>query len=108
MNGCRKVGQCWGRTFALSGGEIGHLQGDVVELLPDGLIFLADGCRLLRYLNQLRGNGVKPFDQRGQEGDSRGLRRDSGGQHLGAEVREISGVEAKGTPGLAQVFHHEG
>jgi len=79
-----------------------------VELLPDRLICLGDGCELLGYPTQLMGNGDEPSDKLGQEGDGGGFGRDGGGQRLGAEIRTLSGVEAKGTPGLGQLFRHEG
>jgi len=78
-----------------------------VELLPDGVVFLGDGCKLLGYTTQLMGNGDEPFDELGQEGDGGRFSRDGVSQRLGAEVREVSGVEAQGTPGLGQLFCHE-
>jgi len=44
-----------------------------MELLPDGLIFLGDGCELLGYPTQLMGNGDEPLDELGQEGDGGGF-----------------------------------
>jgi len=79
-----------------------------MELLPDGLIFLGDGCELLGYPTRLMGNGDHPLHERGQEGDSGGFRGDSVGMHFGAEVGEVSAVEPQGTPGLGQLFRHEG
>jgi len=79
-----------------------------VELLPDGLIFLRDGCEVLGYPTQLMGNADEPLDVLGEESDGGGFGWDGVGQHLRAEVREVSGVQSKGTPGLGQFFHQEG
>jgi len=79
-----------------------------VELLPYGLIFLGDGCELLGYPTQLMGNGDEPLDELGEESDGGGFGWDGVGQHLSTEVGEVSGVQAKGTPGLGQFFHYEG
>jgi len=79
-----------------------------VKLLPNGLIFLGDGYELLGHPTELMGDGDKPFDKLGQEGDGCRFGGDSGGQRFGAEVREISGVEAKGAPGLCQLIRYQG
>ena len=79
-----------------------------MELLPNGLIFLADGSELLGYPTQLMGNGDKPLNELGQESDGGRFGGDCVGQHLGSEIRDVSGVEADGTPGLGQLFRHEG
>jgi len=79
-----------------------------VELLPDGLIFLGDGCELLGYSAQLMGNCNEPLDELGQEGDGPGFGGDGVDQRLGAGVRQVSGVEVKGTPGLGPLFRHPG
>jgi len=64
-----------------------------VELLPDGVGFLGDGCELLGYPTQLMGNGDEPLDKLGQEGDGGRFSRDGVGLRLGAEVLGVSGVE---------------
>jgi len=79
-----------------------------VELLPNGLIFLGDGCELLGYPSQLMGDGDKPFDELGQESDRGRFGGNCVGQRRGPEIREVSGVETEGTPGLGQLFRHEG
>jgi len=95
-------------ALVLRVGEVGQLRGDVKELLPHGLVLPRDRCELLGYPAQLMGNGNKHFDKLGQEGDSGGFSEDGLGQRCGTEVWEVSGVEAKGTPGLSQWFRHEG
>jgi len=107
-NRCLEISQGLGGALVLSGGEVGQQQGDVVELLPNGLIFLGDGCELLGYPSQLMGDGDKPFDELGQESDGGRFGGDCVGQSLGSEIREVSGVEVEGTPGLGQLFRHEG
>ena len=37
----------------MCGGEVGALRGQVMELLPEGFIFLGNGCELLGYPTQL-------------------------------------------------------
>ena len=79
-----------------------------MELLPNGLIFLGDGCELLGYPTQLMGNGDQPLNELGQESDGGGLGRDCVGKRFGAARGEVSGVEAGGTPALGQLFRHAG
>ena len=79
-----------------------------MELLPNGLICLGDGCEPLGYPTQLMGNGDNPLDELGQESDGGRFGGDCVGQCFGADVREVSGVEAEGTPSLGQLFRHEG
>jgi len=98
----------WGGALVLSGGEVGQLSEDVLEVLPDGLICLEDGCEVLGPATQLMGNCDEPLDKLGEEVDGSGFCGDGVGQPFGAEVREVSGVEAKGTPGLGQLFCHKG
>jgi len=43
VNGCLEVSQRLGRVVVLGGGKVGKLRGDIMELLPDGLVFLGDG-----------------------------------------------------------------
>jgi len=54
------------------------------------------------------GNGDKSLDELGQEGDGGGFGGDGVCQRFSTEVWEVLGVEAKGTPGLGQLFRHEG
>jgi len=54
------------------------------------------------------GNADKPLDEQGQESDGGRFGRDGVGERFGAEIREVAGVEAEGTPGLGQLFRHEG
>jgi len=54
------------------------------------------------------GNGDKPLNELGQESDGGRFGGDCVGQRLGAEIREVSRVEAEGTPGLGQLIRHEG
>jgi len=79
-----------------------------MELLPHALVFLRDGCKLLGHSTQLMGNSDEPLDELGQADDGSGLGGDRVGQCFGAEVWNISSVEAVGTPGLGQVFRHQG
>ena len=48
MNGGLEVSQRVGGVLLLGGG-IGQLRGDIIELLPDGLIFLEEGVELPGY-----------------------------------------------------------
>jgi len=79
-----------------------------VELLPDCVAFLGDGCELLGYPTQLMGNGDELLDELRQEGDGGRFGGDGVGQYLGAEVGKVSGVKAKGAAGLGQLFCHKG
>jgi len=54
------------------------------------------------------GNGDKPLDELGQEGDGGRFGGDGVGQRFGAEGPEVSELEAGGSPGLGQLFRHEG
>ena len=42
-----------GGFLIMGGGQVGQLRGDIMELLPDGLVFLGDGCERLGYPTQL-------------------------------------------------------
>jgi len=79
-----------------------------MELLPDALVFLGDGCKLLGHRTQLMGNSDESLDYLGQEGDGGGCGWVGVGHRFGTEVWKVSWIEAEGTPGLGQLFRHEG
>ena len=79
-----------------------------MELLPDSLIFLGDGCELLGYPAELMGDSDELLDELRQEGDGGGFGGNGDSHCFGVDIWEVLGVEAQGTPGLGQVFCHEG
>ena len=48
-----EIGDPRGCLLFLGGGKVRELRGDVVELLPEVLVFLGDGCDRLGYPAQL-------------------------------------------------------
>jgi len=50
-------------------GEVCELGGDVMELLPEVLVFLGDGCDRLGYPAQLVRDGRQALDELGEEDD---------------------------------------
>jgi len=105
---CLEAGQRLGGVLTVGGREVGELRDNIMELVPDGLVFLGDGCELLGHPTLLMGDSDEPFDELGEEGDGGGFGEDGVGHRFGAEVQKLSSVEAEGAPGLGQLFHHEG
>jgi len=91
----------------LSGGEVGELRGDVMELLPEVLVFLGDGCDRLVYPAQFMRDGHQALDKLGEEDDRDGFDGKGAGLRIGAKVREVLVAEPEGTPRLSELPHHE-
>jgi len=78
-----------------------------MELLPEVLVFLGDGCDHLGYPAQLRLYGHQALDELGEENNGDGFDGEGSPLRIWAEVLEILVAEPEGTPLLSELPHHE-
>jgi len=78
-----------------------------MELLPEVLVFLGDGCDRLGYPAQLMQDGHQALDEMGEENDRDGLYGEGAGLGIWAEVGEVLVAEPEGAPCLCELPHHE-
>jgi len=78
-----------------------------MELLPEVLVFLGDGCDRLVYPAQLMRGRHQALDELGEENDRDGFDGEGAGLRVGAEVREVLGAESEGASRLGELPHHE-
>jgi len=78
-----------------------------MELLPEVLVFLGDGCDCLGYPAQLMRDGYEALDELGEENDHDGFDGEGAGLRVWAKVREVSVAESEGAPCLGELAHHE-
>jgi len=88
-------------------GEVRELRGDVIELLPEVLVFLGDGCERVGYPAQLMSDSHQALDELGKEDDCDGFDGEGAGLPVWAEVPEILVAEPEGTPRLSDLPHHQ-
>ena len=78
-----------------------------MELLPEVLVFLGDGCDCLGYPAQFMRDGHQALDELGEENNRDGFNGEGAGLRIWAEVREVLHVEPEGAPRLSELPHHE-
>jgi len=78
-----------------------------MELFPEVLVFLGDGCDCLGYPAQLMRDGYQALEELGEENDGDGLDGEGAGLRVWAEVREVLIAEPEGPPRLGELPHHE-
>ena len=78
-----------------------------MELLPEVLVCLGDGCECLGYPAQFMCDGHQALDELGEENDRDGFDGEGGGLRVCTPVREILVAELEGTPRLSELPHNE-
>jgi len=78
-----------------------------MELLPEDLIFLGDGCDRLGYPAHFMCDGHQALDERGEENDRDGFDGEGAGRCIWGEVREVLVTEPESTSRLSELPHHE-
>ena len=78
-----------------------------MELLPQVLVFLGDGCDRLGYPAQLMRNGHQALYELGEENDRDGLDGEGVGLRVWRKVRKVLYAEPEGAPRLGELPHHE-
>ena len=78
-----------------------------MELLPEVLVFLGDGCNRLGYPAQLVRDCHQALDELGEENNRDGLNGEGAGLRVWAEIREVLVAEPEGAPRLGELPHHE-
>jgi len=78
-----------------------------MELLPEVLAFLGDGCDGLGYPAQLVCDGHQALDELGEENDCDRFNEEGAGLRVWAEIREVLVAEPEGAPRLGELPHHE-
>jgi len=78
-----------------------------MELLPEVLVFLRDGCDRLGYPAQFMRDSHQALDELGEKDDGYGFDGEGAGLSVWAEVWEVLVAEPESTSRLSELPHHE-
>jgi len=101
------IGDPRGGLLCLGVGEVCEYGEDVVELLPEVLVFLGDGCDRPGYPAQLMRDSHQGLDELGEENDRDGFNGEGAGLRIWAAVWEVLVAEPESTSRLSELPHHE-
>jgi len=107
MYGRLEIGDPRGGLLLLGVGEVCELGGNVVELLPEVLVFLGNGCDHLGYPAQLMRAGHQALDELGEENYRDRFHGEGAGLRIWAEVGEVLVAEPESASRLSELPHHE-